>query len=127
MPQPTRRTILKTAVAAAGAGMLSSLSFPTFAQEHVNESDLVLWYRKPAEKWVEALPIGNGRIGGMIHGTVDEERVELNDNTLYSGEPGLRDLPKLNVTKDFDKVTGWLSEGKYAEAVDFVNKNWLGR
>src|SRR2546430_1713283 len=105
MPQPTRRTILKTAVAAAGAGLISSLAFPTIAsaQEHVNENDLVLWYQKSAEKWVEALPLGNGRIGGMIHGGVAEERIELNDNTLYSGEPGRRDVA-LDITKDYDQI-----------------------
>lgn len=68
------------------------------------DENLVLWYRQPAKQWVEALPIGNGRLGGMIHGGVEAERVELNDNTLYSGEPGMRDLPSLDVAKDLDRV-----------------------
>jgi alpha-L-fucosidase 2 len=89
-------------------------------------ADLRLWYDKPAEKWEEALPIGNGRLGGMIHGTVDEELINLNDDTLYSGEPGQRDLP-LDVTKDLDRMVQWLREGKYAEVQEFATKHWLGR
>src|SRR3954469_6749625 len=84
------------------------------------DSGLVIWYRQPATKWVEAIPLGNGRAGGMIHGGVDEERVELNDATLYSGEPGVRDLPNLTVTKDFDKVMGWMRQGKYAQVTDYI-------
>src|SRR5438046_9630836 len=63
----------------------------------------------------------------MVHGGIDEERVELNDNTLYSDEPGMRDLPGLDVTKDLDKVVQMLRGGKYAEVQAFASKNWLGR
>ena len=50
-------------------------------------SDLVLWYRQPAQQWVEALPIGNGRLGAMIFGGVASERLQLNQDTLWSGAP----------------------------------------
>ena len=46
---------------------------------------LTLWYRKPAQKWVEALPIGNGRLGAMVFGGVENERLQLNEDTLWSG------------------------------------------
>ena len=46
-----------------------------------------LWYRKPAEVWTEALPVGNGRIGAMVFGGVSEERIALNEATLWSGGP----------------------------------------
>ena len=49
-----------------------------------------LWYRQPAPDWNEALPIGNGRLGAMVFGGVAEELVQLNENTLYSDEPGRR-------------------------------------
>jgi alpha-L-fucosidase 2 len=52
--------------------------------------DLTLWYRKPAEKWVDALPVGNGRLGAMVLGGVPEERIFLNEDTLWSGYPGDR-------------------------------------
>lgn len=50
-------------------------------------SNLKLWYNKPASKWVEALPIGNGKIGAMIFGGVEEELIQLNESTLWSGGP----------------------------------------
>ncbi|WP_055562817.1 glycoside hydrolase N-terminal domain-containing protein [Hymenobacter sp. AT01-02] len=51
------------------------------------QSNLTLWYSKPATAWVEALPVGNGRIGGMVFGGVEEELIRLNESTLYSGGP----------------------------------------
>lgn len=46
-----------------------------------------LWYKQPATHWVEALPVGNGHIGAMIFGGVEEELLQLNESTLYSGGP----------------------------------------
>jgi alpha-L-fucosidase 2 len=51
------------------------------------QSDLKLWYNKPAEVWVEALPVGNGKIGAMIFGGTANELIQLNESTLYSGGP----------------------------------------
>ncbi|WRQ87312.1 glycoside hydrolase family 95 protein [Actomonas aquatica] len=48
---------------------------------------LKLWYDEPASKWVEALPIGNGRLGGMVFGGVEMERIQLNEDTLWGGGP----------------------------------------
>ena len=46
-----------------------------------------LWYRQPATKWVEALPIGSGRLGAMVFGGVAEERIQFNESTLWTGQP----------------------------------------
>src|SRR5690606_19010665 len=61
-----------------------------------------LWYKKPAADWNEALPIGNGRLGGMIFGTVKREHVQLNEDSIWYGGPvdrnnpdALRYLPKI--------------------------------
>jgi alpha-L-fucosidase 2 len=134
MSDPSLRDILKSAVLTAlGAG---SVNLPGLIEVAFADSpparptsagpDLTLWYDQPSKQWVEALPLGNGRIGAMLHGRVDE-RVELNDNTLYSGEPGARDLPKLNVSSKLNDVVQQLRDGKYAEVTDWVSKNWLGR
>ena len=52
-----------------------------------NPQRLVLWYERPATQWVEALPIGNGRLGAMIFGGTASERLQLNEDTLYAGGP----------------------------------------
>ena len=48
---------------------------------------LVLWFKKPAAQWTDALPIGNGRLGAMVFGGAKEERLQLNEDTLWSGAP----------------------------------------
>ncbi len=79
-------------------GLQPSLADPGIVSPH----DLMLWFKKPASAWTEALPMGNGRLGGMVWGGVREERVDLNDDTLWSGEPydnvnprGLKALPRI--------------------------------
>ena len=48
---------------------------------------LRLWYRQSAREWVEALPLGNGRMGAMVYGGVQEEKIALNEDSLWSGYP----------------------------------------
>ncbi|WP_421944730.1 glycoside hydrolase family 95 protein [Pedobacter sp.] len=70
-----------------GLLMLTTVS-NSFAQQKQN---LKLWYLQPAEKWVEALPLGNGKLGAMVYGRVEEELIQLNESTLWSGGP----VPKI--------------------------------
>jgi alpha-L-fucosidase 2 len=49
--------------------------------------DLSLWYRQPASEWMEAVPVGNGRLGAMVFGGVETERIALNEITMWSGQP----------------------------------------
>ena len=101
--------------------------FGLFLASTVSAADpLVIWFDQPAADWNEALPVGNGRLGAMVFGGVAAEHLQFNDDTLYSGEPGDRDLP-LNVAKDLGQVRQWLQEGKYAEVHQWVTKHWLGR
>ena len=74
--------------------------------------DTMLWYRQPAANWLEAIPLGNGRIGAMVFGGVSHEQILLNEDTLYAEEPGGRTLP-LDITKEFDHVVGLLKSGEY--------------
>ena len=65
---------------------LSSLGF---SQEATN---LKLWYNKPSGTvWENALPIGNGRLGGMVYGNVGRETIQLNGHTVWSGSPNRND------------------------------------
>jgi len=96
-------------------------------QSEEKKKELFLWYEQPAEKWEEALPIGNGTIGAMIFGGTDIEQLSLNENTLYSGEPSVV-FKDIKITpKTFDQVVRLLKEHKYVEANLIVSKNWLGR
>src|SRR5918993_2106051 len=63
---------------------------------------LCLWYRRPAASWNEALPVGNGRLGAMVFGGVETERLQLNEDTVWAGErrdrinpEGARNLPEV--------------------------------
>lgn len=66
---------------------LAFLVLPLNAQEH-----LKLWYEQPARQWVEALPLGNGQIGAMLFGGVENELIQLNEGTLWSGGPQKRNV-----------------------------------
>ena len=58
-----------------------------------NDGANVLWYRQGALSWNEALPLGNGRLGAMVYGGAADERICLNDDSLWSGKPGFCDRP----------------------------------
>ncbi len=87
--------------------------------------ELILRYNTSAEVWTEALPIGNGRQGAMIYGDALNEHFQLNENTLYSGEPTT--YKGTDIRPTYDKVIQLLKEDKYAEAEKIMAKNWLGR
>ena len=63
---------------------LCSLSLAAVAD---SADRLKLWYDEPATQWVEALPVGNGRLGGMVFGGIGQERIQLNEDTLWGGGP----------------------------------------
>ena len=50
-------------------------------------NERVLWYRRPGQKWLEGLPLGNGIMGAMVFGGVPQERIALNEGTFWSGRP----------------------------------------
>ncbi len=73
----SKKTFLVAAVA---------LSMTACKDANETKSTLHLWYNEPATAWTETLPIGNGRLGAMIHGGVEQENLELNESTMWSGE-----------------------------------------
>jgi alpha-L-fucosidase 2 len=77
-----------------------------------------LWYEQPAKSWVEALPIGNGRIGAMIYGKIDTEIISLNEDTLWSGYP--RDLNPKNKREYFLQARELAKDKKYHEAQELI-------
>jgi alpha-L-fucosidase 2 len=85
---------------------------------------LALWYRHPASAWTEAMVIGNGRLGGMVYGGVRRERVMLNEDTLWSGEPS-DTLPR-EAIKYLPEVRRLLLAGRNREAHNLVAAKMLG-
>jgi alpha-L-fucosidase 2 len=86
---------------------------------------LALWSRRPARRWTEAFVVGNGRLGGMVWGGARQERIDLNEDTLWSGEPydnlnpkGLAALPE---------IRRLLLAGKNGEAQALVERDMNGR
>jgi alpha-L-fucosidase 2 len=86
---------------------------------------LKLWYRNPAQKWTDALPIGNGRLGGMIYGGVQEEHIQFNEETLWTGGP--RDYHREGASLYLQMIRQLLAEGKQAEAEALAEKHFMGR
>ncbi len=79
-----------------------------------------LWYEQPAASWVEALPVGNGRLGAMIFGGVEREVLSLNEDTLWSGYP--RDLNPKGKGSFFRKAAELAKNKKYHEAQELVER-----
>lgn len=102
---------------------LSSICYAQAAPE-ANQS-LKLHYDKPADKWTEALPIGNGRLGAMVFGRVNEELISLNEATLWSGGPVGKDVNP-TAYEFLAPARQALKEGEYLKASEIV-KNMQGQ
>lgn len=89
----------------------------------VNAQSLKLWYDKPARVWEETLPLGNGRLGMMPDGGVSNEKIVLNDITLWSGAP--QDANNYEAYKYLPQIRRLLDEGKNEEAQDLIDKNFV--
>ncbi|MCX7604011.1 MAG: glycoside hydrolase family 95 protein [Bryobacteraceae bacterium] len=88
------------------------------------EARLKLWYRQPAAQWDEALPVGNGRLGAMVFGGVESERLQLNEETIWAGGPLDPNNPA--ALKALPEVRRLLFEGKELEATKLAEKTMLG-
>lgn len=86
---------------------------------------LSLWYRQPAPDWVSALAVGNGRLGAMVFGGVNEERLQLNEDTLWGGGPYDPDSPEaLGALPEARRL---VFDGNYAAAANLIDKKIMGR
>src|SRR5689334_7565680 len=88
------------------------------------EQPLTLWYRRPAERWVEALPVGNGRLGAMVFGGVFQERLQLNEDTLWAGGPYDPNRPRALAA--LPELRRLIFAGKYREASALAASECLG-
>ena len=90
----------------------------------LSAADPVLWYRHPAQKWGDALPVGNGRLGAMVYGGVAKEHIQLNEDTIWNGKK--RDRINPEALKTLPEVRRLLFEGKPREAEALEDKNMMG-
>jgi alpha-L-fucosidase 2 len=98
-----------------------ALSIGSAALCFAADQSVLLWYREPAEKRVEALPIGNGRLGAMVFGKIADERIQLNEDTVWPGERRDRNNPAAR--KAVPEIRRLLFEGKVAEAEAMADKD----
>ncbi len=99
----------------AGACLL--LSSPPAA---AGDNQLLLRYDRPAEKWEEALPVGNGRLGAMVFGDPVNERIQLNEDTVWAGGPYNPVNPRAR--EALPEVRRLVNEGKYTDAERLINE-----
>lgn len=114
--------------------LLLSFAFISCNVQQENNSDLKLWYNTPADAtvkdspngwqddqhWLSALPLGNGSFGALMFGGVHNERIQLNEETMWSGSHQDCDNPE--APKYLDKIKSLLFDGKYKEATELTNK-----
>jgi alpha-L-fucosidase 2 len=100
---------------------------PSPAQPPVepSESALTLWYRQPAAQWVEALPVGNGRLGAMVFGGIEHERLQLNEDTLWAGGP--YDPSHAAAREALPRVRTLIAAGAFAEAERLIMDQVIAR
>ncbi|MFY9154442.1 MAG: glycoside hydrolase family 95 protein [Prolixibacteraceae bacterium] len=106
----------------------------TFSGTCQNNNDLKLWYKQPANaqipddkngwkddpEWLKALPLGNGSLGLMVFGDVNKERIQLNEESMWSGSPNDNDNP--DASGSLTKIRRLLFDGKYKEATNLTNE-----
>lgn len=84
----------------------------------------VLWYRRPAEAWEEALPLGNGRLGAMVYGQPESEKISLNDDTLWSGSAFHPDWPESPIP--LESIRKLYFAQRYDQADEILARHGLG-
>ena len=85
-----------------------------------------LWYDRPATRWFEALPIGNGRLGGMVYGGAERERIQLSESTAWSGERAEADVSS-TAREQLPRIRELLFAGRHEQAQRLTAEHLLGR
>lgn len=92
-------------------------TFSAFAQNK-------LWYLQEAKTWTDALPLGNGRLGAMVYGGIYSDRIQFNEETLWTGKPRNENRP--DAVNYLEPIRTLLRDGKQKEAEDLGMKYFMG-
>lgn len=128
MNKLSRRRFLGTASAIAGELSLAKRGLGQPSPKKPS-ADLMLWYQRPAAQWVDALPIGNGRLGAMVYGggedgAIGKELLQFNEDTLWSGQP--RDGNNLDAKNHLAAIRSAVLEQKNYHLADELCKKMQG-
>lgn len=104
---------------------ITLLSWGCDSLQKKDTDSLLLWYDRPAEEWTEALPVGNGRLGAMIFGGVGEDRIQFNEETLWTGAP--RDYHREGAAQYLPEIRRLLFEGKQEAAEELAERQFMGK
>ncbi|MFA6651649.1 MAG: glycoside hydrolase family 95 protein, partial [Bacteroidales bacterium] len=96
--------------------------FPANAQQ---DPFLRLWFEKPATQWVEALPVGNGRLGAMVYGDPSRETWQLNENTVWAGQPNRNDNP--DARDALPEVRELIFNQEFSEAQALIDQKFISK
>ncbi len=122
--QFNRRKFLKiSGFSLAGLALLKNKTTDLYGAKELKKSKWLLWYDKPAEQWVEALPIGNGRLGAMIFGGTKEERIQFNEDTVWNGGP--QDYSHPGAAKYLPEIRKLLAEGEQKKAEALAMEHFM--
>ena len=117
----TLSSLLKWATSALAA----AVSAITTTAAPVGDNPNLLWYDKPAARWVEALPLGNGRLSAMVFGGASQERLQLNEGTLWAGGP--YDPVNPEAKEALPQVRQLINEAKYREAAQLIGAKVMAK
>ena len=87
------------------------------------DNDQCLWYDRPASCWLEALPLGNSRMGAMVYGGTDSEEIQLNEETFWSGGP--HNNNSQTSLQYLTEVRSLIFDGKEKEAENLINREFV--
>lgn len=111
---------MKNSIFLVTLAILVAACSSTSPSQPEGNGNLKFWYDEPATDWSEALPIGNGRLGAMVFGGVDQEHLQLNEETLWSGGPHSYDNPE--ALENLSQVRELLDQEEYIKAEALADK-----
>ena len=121
---PSRRQVIGGAIATGFFWANRAAALPRVSRP-APYAKWLLWYREPARRWVEALPVGTGRLGAMVFGGVQEETLQLNEDTFWAGGP--YDPANPQSLAALPEIRELIRQERFAEAQELVDAHMMAR